>query len=357
LKAQYQLYKAEIDEAISRVLQSCQFIQGKEVADLEEALAQYVGVNYCISCANGTDALLLALMALECKSGDEVITTPFTFVATAEVVRLLNMVPVFADIDPVTYNIDAGRIAERITNRTRAIMPVSLYGQVADMDRINEVAEAKGVAVIEDGAQSFGALYRGKKSCGLSRIGCTSFFPAKPLGCYGDGGALFTNAGDLAARLRSLMNHGQGQRYIHRYVGINGRLDALQAAVLGVKLNHLDEEIARRQYLGERYTRLLASKDVVTPTILPDRTTVYAQYSIRVAERDSVIRRLNERGIPTAIHYPIPVYRQEAFLDLGVDPAEYPVTELVCREVMSLPMSAFLTEEEQDYIVENLINA
>lgn len=351
LRVQYSQYKEEIDSAVLKVFSSCQFIQGDEVSKLEEELVGYVRAKHCISCSSGTDALLLALMSIDIQPGDEVITTPFTFIATAEVISLLKAKPVFVDIDESTYNIDPSRIEEKINSRTRAIMPVCLYGQPADMDDINEIAGRHNLIVIEDAAQSFGAEYKGRRSCNLSHIGCTSFFPSKPLGCYGDGGAIFTNDEKMADKIRSMMNHGQARRYEHQYIGINGRLDALQAAILRVKLGHLDDEVQRRVYLGKRYTELLNRKEVVTPTVKDDRTSVYAQYSIRVNDRERVIQRLNEAGIPTAIHYPIPVYRQEALGYLNINPDEYPVTEEVSRHIMSLPMSAFLTEEEQDYIV------
>lgn len=352
LQAQYRRYQQEIGRAIQSVLDSSQYIQGNDVFELERELVAFTGASHCISCSSGTDALLLALMALGIKPGDEVITSPFTFIATAEMIALLGAKPVYVDIDEQTYNIDASLIALMITPRTKAIIPISIYGQPADMDEINALAARYGLTVIEDAAQSFGAEYKGEKSCNLSTIACTSFFPSKPLGCYGDGGAVFAGDPAMAARIRSQMNHGQAERYKHQYVGINGRLDTIQAAVLRVKLKYFGQEIRERSIVAERYNRLLADTGLVTPTIRDNRTSVFAQYSVRSAEREKLIAHLASRGVPTAIHYPIPLYRQEALRDSSCSPQSYPVTEAVTREIMSLPMSAFLTEEQQDYIVE-----
>ncbi|MBU5613369.1 DegT/DnrJ/EryC1/StrS family aminotransferase [Geomonas sp. Red51] len=352
LQAQYRKYQGEIDEAIHAVLESSQYIMGKDVTQLEAEMCAYTGAKHCISCSSGTDALLLALMACDIKPGDEVITTPFTFIATAEMIAFLGAVPVFVDIDETSYNIDPRLIEQKITPKTRAIIPVALYGQPADMDEINAIASRHNLTVIEDAAQSFGSEYKGKKSCNLSRIGCTSFFPSKPLGCYGDGGAVYTSDDELAGKLRQLMNHGQGERYKHKYIGINGRLDSIQAAILRVKLKYFDEEVPVRAAVASRYNELLAGGEVVTPFVKPDRTSVYAQYSVRVKNRDALAKRLNEQGVPTAVHYPIPLYRQEAFAGLSYDAAEFPVAERVSSEIMSLPMSAFLTVEQQKYIAE-----
>lgn len=358
LQSQYQKYKSEIDSAIHAILDSSQYILGKDVSELEKELAKYTGASHCISCSSGTDALLLALMALDIKPGDEVITSPFTFIATAEMIALLGAKPIYVDIDAQTYNIDAALIESKITSRTKAIIPVSIYGQPADMDEINAVAARHGLSVIEDAAQSFGAEYKGKKSGNLSSIACTSFFPSKPLGAYGDGGAVFAADASVAERIRSLMNHGQVERYKHRYIGINGRLDTMQAAVLRVKLKYFEDEVHLREVVAKRYNTLLAaSKQVVIPTVLDDRTSVYAQYSVCSNKRDVLISLLNSKGVPTAIHYPIPLYRQEALCDSTCNPAEYPVTERVTNEIMSLPMSAFLTEEQQKYIAEVICGA
>ncbi len=351
--------KTEIDHSILNVIESTTFIQGEEVSKLEKSLADFVGVKYCISCASGTDGLLLSLMAIDVQPGDEVITTPFTFFASAEVIAFLGAVPVFVDIEPDTYNIDPKLIEAKITSKTKAIMPVSLYGQCANMDEINAIAEKYNLVVIEDAAQSFGAEYKGKKSCNLSTIGVTSFFPSKPLGCYGDGGAIFTNDDRLAQKMKILMNHGQSERYVHKYIGLNGRLDAIQAAILNVKLKYFTSEINTREQLGFRYTSLIKerSNNIITPVIKPDRTSVYAQYSIRVQNREMVINKLNQFGVPTAIHYPIPLYRQEALSYLKADIRQFPVTEEVCREIVSLPFSAYLSHEEQDYIIDHLVES
>jgi len=354
LQAQYQAYKEEIDREVGDVMASAQFIGGPKLQKLESDLAAYTGAGHAIGCSSGTDALLLALMALDIKAGDEVITTPFTFIATAEVIAFLGAKAVFVDIDEHTYNIDAALIEDAVTERTKAIIPVSLYGQCADMDAINAIAEKHHLPVIEDACQSFGAEYKGRKSCSLSTIGCTSFFPSKPLGCYGDGGAVFTDDNALAEKMRMLLNHGQNERYKHKYIGINGRLDAIQAAVLNVKLAHFDGEVEARGRIGKAYSEKLAGTSVVTPHVALDRTSVYAQYSVRVNNREAVAGALNEKGIPTAVHYPMPLHLQEAFAPLGYKRGDFPVSERVSEQIMSLPMSPYLTEEQQDYIVSAL---
>jgi len=351
LQAQYQAYKEEIDREVGEVMTAAQFIGGPKLQQLEAGLAAYTGARHAIGCSSGTDALLLALMALDIKAGDEVITSPFTFIATAEVIAFLGAKAVFVDIDEATYNIDAALIEDAVTERTKAIIPVSLYGQCADMDAINAIAAKHGLPVIEDACQSFGAAYKGGKSCHLSAIGCTSFFPSKPLGCYGDGGAVFTDDDALAEKIRMLLNHGQNERYKHKYIGINGRLDAIQAAVLNVKLAHFDEEVEARERIGAAYSEKLAGTAVVTPEIKPDRTSVYAQYSVRVKNREAVAGALNAKGIPTAVHYPMPLHLQEAFASLGHKRGDFPVAERVSDEIMSLPMSPYLTAEQQDFIV------
>jgi len=356
LKSQYETYKEEINQAVLNVLSSTQFIMGPEVTKLEENLANYTGAKYAHACSSGTDSLLIALLAIDIQPGDEVITTPFTFIATAETIALLKAKPVFVDIDEATYNMDPKLIEAKITPKTKAIMPVSLYGQTADMDAINAIAKKHHLVVIEDACQSFGAEYKGKKSCNLSTIGCTSFFPSKPLGCYGDGGAVFCNDEALSAKMKSLLNHGQGKRYEHKYIGINGRLDALQAAVLNVKMNHFEAEVKKRIAVGTRYSKLLENADVITPTIMSDRNSMYAQYSIRVKDREAMIKKLNDAGVPTAVHYPIPLHLQEAMHYLGYKKGDFPLSELVGTEIMSLPMSPFLTEAQQDFIV-NAIKA
>ena len=354
LKTQYETYKEEMDKEVLSVLSSTQFIMGPQLTKFEESLAKFTGAKYAYACSSGTDALLLALLAIDIQPDDEVITTPFTFIATAETIALLKAKPVFVDIDEATYNIDPKLIEAKITPRTKAIMPVSLYGQCADMDAINAIAKKHNLIVIEDGCQSFGAEYKGKKSCNLSTIGCTSFFPSKPLGCYGDGGAVFCNDEALAEKLKSLLNHGQGKRYEHKYIGINGRLDAIQAAVLNVKMNHFEDEILKRIEIGSRYNALLSTADVITPTIMDDRTSVFAQYSIRVKDREAMAKKLNDAGVPTAVHYPIPLHLQEAMNYLGYKKGDFPLSEKVGTEIMSLPMSPFLSTEQQDFVVNTI---
>lgn len=354
LKAQYREYQSEIDSEVLEVFSSAQFIGGEKVKSLEANLSTYTGAKHAIGCSSGTDAILLSLMALNISAGDEVITTPFTFIATAEVISFLGARSVFVDIDEDSYNIDASKIRDAITERTKAIIPVSLYGQCADMDSINEVAKEFDITVIEDAAQSFGATYNGNKSCNLSTIGCTSFFPSKPLGAYGDGGAIFTNDDELATKIRMLLNHGQEERYKHKLIGLNARLDAVQAAVLGVKLRHFEKEVELRDEIGSRYSDLLEDANVITPKIMEENTSVYAQYSIRVEDRDSMIEKLSQENIPTAIHYPTPLHLQEAFENLGYKEGDFPISEKISKQILSLPMSPYLTEAEQDFIVQTI---
>lgn len=350
LAAQQTTIRPKLEKGIENVLRHGQYIMGPEVKELEEKLAVYVGVKHCISASSGTDTLLIALMALGIGPGDEVITSPFTFIATGEMIALTGAKPVFVDIDPRTYNIDPNLIEAAITPRTKAIMPVSLYGQCADFDAINIIAEKYNLPVIEDGAQSFGATYKGRRSCGLSTIGSTSFFPSKPLGCYGDGGALFTNDDDLAKAMREIRVHGQDRRYHHPRIGINGRMDTLQAAVLLAKLEIFDEEVAARACIGARYTELLQNS-VVTPCIAPENTSVYAQYTVQVENRDDVQKRLGELGVPTAVHYPVPLHMQPVFAELGLHKGSFPVSEAASERVMSLPMHPYMSIMEQDVII------
>lgn len=331
-------------------MSTSRFILGPKGAELERRLAEFAGVRHAVACSSGTDALLLALMALDVKPGDEVVTTPFTFVATAEAIALLGAKPVFVDIDPATYNIDPDRVEECLTKKTRGIVPVSLFGQCADMEAILEIAGEYGLFVVEDGCQSFGATRKGTPSCGFAQVGTTSFFPSKPLGCYGDGGMAFTSDDALADRVRGLRNHGQWERYRHRTVGLNGRLDELQAAVLLAKLPYFSGEVTVRVEKGACYSERL--RDVVTvPAVAPGNTHVYAQYSIRTPARDALAAHLQENGIPTAIHYPVPLHRQEAFKGLGYAEGDFPVAAAVSREILSLPMSPFLSREDQDEII------
>lgn len=350
LKAQYQALKTSIDSRMQKVLDHGQYIMGPEVRELEERLETYTGAHHCITVASGTEALLIALMAINIKPGDEIITTPFTFVATAEVIVLLGAVPVFVDIEPDTCNIDARMIEAAITPKTRAIMPVSLYGQPADMDEINAIANCHGLAVIEDAAQSFGAEYKGRKSCNLSTIGCTSFFPSKPLGCYGDGGAIFTSDEALAKAMREIRVHGQEKRYVHTRIGVGGRMDTLQCAVVLAKLERFDREVEQRLKIGARYNELLASKIPVV-TQRPDRTSVFAQYTVFVENREAMQEKLKDAGIPTAVHYPVPLHLQPAYRDQIRICRSVPHAERMANKVMSLPMSADLTPQEQDHVL------
>lgn len=349
LKTQQARIKEKIDAGIQRVLAHGQYILGPEVAELEEKLAAFAGVQYCITCANGTDALQIAQMALGIGLGDEVITPSFTYIATAETVALLGAKPVYVDIDPRTYNLNPSLIEAAITPRTKAIIPVSLYGQCADMDAINAIAGKHGIPVIEDAAQSFGARYKDRHSCNLSTIACASFFPSKPLGCYGDGGALFTNDPELAKVLRQIARHGQDRRYHHIRVGINSRLDTLQAAILIPKLEILDEEIALRQHVAQSYDDLLNDAGIdTTPYIESHNTSVYAQYTIRVPYREQTQDKLRKAGIPTAVHYPIPLNRQPA---VAHEAAPVPVGDEVATQVISLPMHPYLSRQHQELVV------
>ena len=356
LQLQYQKYKTAIDERIGNVLSSSRYIMGSEITELEEKLAEFTGAENCLLCGSGTDALIIALKSIGIKPGDEVITTPFTFIATAEIISFLGAIPVFADIDESTYNINVELIENKITDKTKAIIPVSLYGQPSDMDEINLLAKKNGLIVIEDAAQSFGSTYKNRKSCNLSDIGCTSFFPAKPLGCYGDGGAIFTGNKEFAEKMKSLRVHGQTKRYYHKYIGFNGRMDTIQAAVVLAKLPFYEEEIRLRQDIAEKYISKISSKNenIILPCVKSDRTSVWAQFSIRVKKRDFLQETLKKVGIPTAVHYPMPLHLQEAFQNLGYEKGDFPVAEQVSEEILSIPMNPFLTEDEVDYIAENL---
>ena len=353
LAAQQARIKDQIDANIQKVLAHGKYILGPEVAELEEKLANYTGAKYCISCANGTDALQIALMALGVGPGDEVITPGFTYIATAETSAVLGAKPVYVDIDERTYNLDPALLEAAITPKTKAIIAVSLYGQCADYDAINEIAAKYGIPVIEDAAQSFGATYKDRKSGNLTTIACTSFFPSKPLGCYGDGGAIFTNDEELARVIRQVARHGQDRRYHHIRVGVNSRLDTLQAAILLPKLAILDDEIALRQQVAANYNQLLNEKGIeTTPFIEEHNTSVYAQYTIRVKNREQVIEELQAKGIPTAVHYPIPLNKQPAVATND----SLPVGDRVAQEVLSLPMHPYLKIKDIIVIVEKLIS-
>ena len=348
--------RAKIEHNIQKVLGHCGFIMGPEITELESQLSDYVGVEHCVCLSSGTDALLVALMAMGLSDGDEVITTPFTFAATGEVIKLLGAKAVYVDIDTTTYNINVDSIEGAITDKTSAIMPVNLYGQCADIDKINAIADHHGLLVIEDAAQSFGASLRGRKSCGLSTIGCTSFFPTKPLGGYGDGGACFTSNKELADLMRLLIDHGQDTKYNHKRLGINGRMDTLQAAVLLAKLEMFEDEIARRNVVARNYSDMLSKAEnsgyLQLPKVVDYCNSVWAQYTVKVGNRDKVQKKLSEAGVPTSVHYPTPLYRQPAFFQQGVI---CPNTEKVVTEVLSLPMHPYLTMETQAWISETLI--
>lgn len=350
LKEQYRRYRSDIDARIRTVLEHHHFIMGPEIAELEAALARFVGVAHCITVASGTASLEIALRALGIGMGDEVITVPFTWISTAEVIGLVGAKPVFVDIRPETFNINEELIEQAITPHTRAILPVSLFGQMPDYDRINAIAARHHLSVIEDGAQSFGATRHGKRSGGVTQIGSTSFFPAKPLGSYGDGGALFTNDDALAEKMRAIRTHGGLRRHHHPYLGMNGRFDTLQAAVVLAKLPHFEAEIGARRSIGARYSELL--KDVCTaPSVASGNTHVYAQYTIRVPNRDELGAQLRVRGIPTAVYYPKCLHEQPAFARWGTQWGDFPQAEKASREVISLPMHAFLSEQDQDRVV------
>jgi len=354
LQYQYKLYKDEIDEAIHKVLDKSNYIMGEEVAQLEKNLEEFTGAKHAITCSSGTDALLLAMMALDIKPDDEIITTPFTFIATAETIAFLGAVPVFVDIDEKTYNIDPSKIEEKITKKTKAIMPVSLYGQPADMDAIQNIADKHSLKVIIDGAQSFGSTYNDKTDSNLGDISTTSFFPAKPLGCFGDGGAVFTNDDTLAEKMKSLRVHGQSKRYHHKYIGMGGRMDTLQCAIVDVKLKYYKKDLALRQEVASKFTQALQGKDLILPFIDEKCTSAFAQYSVRVKNRDKQQAKLKEVGIPTAVHYPMPLHIQECFKYLGYKKGDFPISEMVSNEILSLPMNPYVNDEEIEYIAGKL---
>ena len=402
LKYQHELYKDEIESAMLKVARNCNFIMGEEVKELEDNLCKFTGAKNAVTCSSGTDALLLAMMALDIKPGDEIITTPFTFIATAETIAFLGAKPVFVDIDEKTYNIDVNKIEEKITDKTKAIMPVSLYGQPCDLDAIrklldklevgSEKLEEEGektsnfklqtsnsnkIHLIIDGAQSFGAIYKGKAEVHYADIYTTSFFPAKPLGCYGDGGAVLTNNDELAQKMKMLRVHGQNKRYHHKYIGMGGRMDTIQCAVVNVKLKHYKEDLALRQEVASKYSKVLSSKlevgreklkvgsmkleeegektsNLILPRVKSDRTSAWAQYSIRVQNRDEVQDKLKAAGIPTAVHYPMPLHLQECFEYLGYKEGDFPIAEKISKEIMSLPMNPYLSNEEIEYIAKEI---
>ena len=349
LKTQYNNSREIINARIQTVLDHGRYIMGPEVKELEDKLINYTGAKHCITVASGTEALLISLMAIGIKPGDEVITTPFSFISTVEVIVLLGAKPVFVDIEPDTCNINAELISSKITEKTKAIMPVSLYGQPADMDEINDIAEKHGLTVIEDAAQSFGATYKGKKSCNLSKIGCTSFFPSKPLGCYGDGGAIFTSDDNLAKAMSEIRLHGQSKRYVHTRVGVGGRMDTLQCAVVLAKLENFDWEVEQRISKGRNYNRLLG-QSIETVKQREDRVSVFGQYTIFVNEREIFQTKLKAKEIPTAIHYPVPMHLQPAYKDLCC-PECCPEAEKAAARVISLPLHPYMDRATQEKIV------
>jgi dTDP-4-amino-4,6-dideoxygalactose transaminase len=363
LKGQYDRLKPEIDEAIHSVLNNTAFIKGPEVGDFQDALADYMGTQHCIACANGTDALQLAMMALNLSPGDEVITTPFTFIATVEVIRLLGLKPVLADVESDTFNIDPRHLRSLVNERTKAIVPVHLFGQSADMESIMQIAHQHDLYVIEDNAQATGARYtfsdgRSMKTGTIGTIGCTSFFPSKNLGCFGDGGALLTSDPVLADELRSLANHGMSERYYYDRVGVNSRLDTLQAAILRVKLKHLDAFNRARQEAASYYDSAFESlAGVSIPARNPASTHIFHQYTLQVdpAERDSLKLYLKEKNIPSMIYYPVPIHLQKAYSDLGYGKGDFPVSEDLSKKVLSLPMHTELDREQMDHITGSVI--
>lgn len=356
LKPQYQALKKQIDEKIMKVLEHGLFILGPEVKECEQALAKYVGVKHALSCSSGTDALMMAMMALDFKPGDEIITTPFTFVATAEVPVLMGVNPVFVDIEMDTYNLDIAQIEKKITKKTKAIMPVSLYGQMPDMNALMQIAEKHKLFIIEDGAQSFGAEFDGKKSCGFPHIGCTSFFPAKPLGCFGDGGAVFTDNDELAKAMEEIRTHGQAARYHHTRIGINGRLDTIQCAVLTEKLKRFPWELEQRNRFANRYFEKLQHLEpkIKLPRVLPKRMSAWAQYTVMVEDRAAFAKHLQDQGVPTSVHYPTPVHQQPAYKQWASGPL--PNAEKAAAHVISLPMYPDMTDAIQDRVVQAILS-
>ena len=356
LQLQYQKYKNDIDANIQAVLNTSNYIMGEEVFELERALEEFTGVKHAITCSSGTDALLLAMMAMDIQPGDEIITTPFTFIATAETIVLMKAKPVFVDIEPDTFNIDANLIEAAITSKTKAIIPVSLFGQPADMDAIQAIADKHNLKIIIDGAQSFGSTYNEKTDSSLGDISTTSFFPAKPLGCYGDGGAVFTNNDEYAEKIKMMRMHGQNKRYNHKYIGMGGRLDTIQAAILLAKLPHFSKELDLRRAVSEKYNEELSinNSSLVLPCVKNGRTSAWAQYTVKVNNRSYVQTKLKNGGIPFATYYPVPLHLQECFQYLHYKYGDFLVSEKLSQEVVSLPMNSFLTDDEVEYIAYQL---
>lgn len=360
LKAQYKALKTSIDSRIQKVLDHGAYVNGPEVAELETKLAQHTGSKYALSCSNGTDALVIPMMALGIGPGDEVITTAFSFIATAETICLVGAKPVYVDIDPVTYNIDLKAIEKAITPKTKAIIPVSLYGQMADMDEINALAKKHNLHVIEDAAQSYGASYKDRKSCNASIVGATSFFPAKPLGCYGDGGAIFTSDEKLLKAMKEIREHGSETRYYHTRLGMNGRLDTIQCAILLAKLERYDWEVEQRQKVANRYNEAFASiktPGFVIPAVKSDRKSVWAQYTLSVANRADFQKKLTDAGVPTSIHYPRTMPDQPWYKENT--PCTHDITKSrhAAEHVISLPMYPDMDTATQDKIIAAVISA
>lgn len=353
LGRQYRELKKEIDDSIQKVLESTQFIHGPDVKELENELAAYVGVRHGIGCGNGTDALQIALMSLGVGPGDEVITTPFTFVATAEVAALLGAKTVFADVCEDDFNIDPKEVERRITKKTKAIVPVHLFGQPAGMEEIMRISKSSGIPVVEDAAQAFGAEYKGKKMCSIGKVGCVSFFPSKNLGAYGDGGMIFTDDDGLATKIRAITNHGSDKKYYHDYIGVNSRLDTLQAAILRVKFKHLDRFNERRAHFAKMYSERLEGT-VITPRTFPGKRHIFHQYTIRTERRDGLLAHLKEKGIPAAVYYPVPLHLQKAYEYAGYKKGDFPVSERLAGEVLSLPMHPNLLDEEVEFITDTI---
>ena len=352
LKSRHQLIGDKINARIQQVMEHGQFILGPEVHEVEEKLAQYTGSKHCVTVSSGTDSLLIALMALGVGAGDEVITVPYTWISTGEVIALIGAKPIFVDIRPDTWNMDETLLEAAITDKTKAIMPVSIYGQCPDMDAINQVAKKYNLPVIEDAAQSFGATYKGKKSCNLSTIGSTSFFPSKPLGCYGDGGALFTNDDELAEKFRWIRVHGQERKHHHPILGINGRMDTIQAAILLEILEVFPHEVQKRENLGQSYSESLAHlNSLETPRIGEYNTSVYAQYTILAEQREEIQQSLKDKDIPSVSYYSVPLHLQPVFGNLGHKEGDFPVAEKVANQCLSLPMSPYLTQEDQSKVI------
>ena len=359
LKAQYQALRNPIQQRIDKVLEHGQFVMGPEVEELERGLAAFVGTKHALTCSSGTDAAILAMMALGLGPGDEVIVPAFSFIATAETVHLVGATPVYVDVDPKTYNMDPKALEKALSPKTKAIQPVSLYGQPAEMNEINAFAQKHGLHVIEDAAQSFGAIYFGKRSCNLSLIGVTSFFPAKPLGCYGDGGAVFTNRDDLAEAMKEIRVHGSKSRYYHTRIGINGRLDTLQCAIMIPKLERFPWELEQRSLRAERFNkafRELEGKGIVLPDLADNRTSAWAQYTLQVPQRDQFQKRLQEKGVPSAVHYPRTMADQPAYKDIGRI-LDIETSRKLADRVVSLPLYPDMTDDIQDYVIENVMKA